>query len=401
MNVAHRVRSLLGEDGIVDDHSNGPPLAVPRTTEACALILAAANAEGWKVRIAGAGTWSGPCATADLVVTTTGLDRISVIHAADLVATVEAGVTWEHLRQALADQGTWVAADPPGTLRTVGSVVATGTGGPLRAGFGGIRDHLLGLTLVTGEGRILRPGGQVVKNVAGFDLTRLMVGTFGVFGVITSVNLRLRSVPRADATLILAGERDELLDRALRVLDAGEAPAAIELLSPAAAGRASWTLAIRLLGSEPAVEEGRRAVNGAAGTALDDVGPADAAQFWRSLAAGACQAPTTLRVGGLPTSLPDVLDLIAHYLDSEWITASVALGSVRWAGNTSAERIKLLRHAALQHECPVTLERAPWNIIELAGHYGAYREGVARLVTSLRRSFDPHQVLVAIPGPAE
>jgi glycolate oxidase FAD binding subunit len=400
MKVAHRVRSLLGEDGIVDAYPNGPPLAVPRTTDACALILQAANAEGWKVRIVGASTWSAPCTNADLALTTAGLDRISVVHASDLVATVEPGLTWERLRQALADQGTWVAADPPGTARTVGSVVATGTSGPLRAGLGGIRDHLLGLTLVTGDGRVLRPGGQVAKNVAGFDLTRLMVGSFGVFGIITSVNLRLRSVPRADATLILAGERDELLDRALRVLEAGESPAAMELLSPAAARRGSWILAIRLLGSEPAVEEGRRAVSGAAG-APDDLGPADAAQFWRSVAAGACQPPTTLRVGALPTSLPDVLDLIAHYLDTEWISVNVTVGSARWAGTTHTERIKLLRHAALQREFPVTLERAPWNILEAAGHYGAYREGVARLVASLRQTFDPHHVLVATPGAAE
>jgi glycolate oxidase FAD binding subunit len=240
----------------------------------------------------------------------------------------------------------------------------------------------------------------VVKNVAGFDLTRLMVGSFGVFGVITSVNVRLRSVPRADATLTLAGERDELLDRALRVLDTGESPAAMELLSPAAAGRGTWILAIRLLGSEPAVEEGRRAVRGAAG-APEELGPADAAQFWRAVAAGACHPPTTLRIGALPTSLPELLDLIAHYLDTEWISANVTLGSVRWAGSTNAERIKLLRHAALQREFPVTLERAPWNVMEATGHYGAYREGVARLVASLRQTFDPHHVLVAPPGLAE
>jgi hypothetical protein len=96
-----------------------------------------------------------------------------------------------------------------------------------------------------------------------------------------------------------------------------------------------------------------------------------------------------------------VLDLIAHYLDSGWISVNVTLGSVRWAGGTNAERIKLLRHAALQREFPVTVERAPWNIMEAAGHFGAYREGVARLVTSLRQTFDPHHVLVATPGSAE
>ena len=93
--------------------------------------------------------------------------------------------------RALAAQRLWLAIDPPGRPeRSVGSVAATATAGPLREGFGPVRDHVLGCTVVTGDGRIVRAGGRVVKNVAGFDLAKLHVGGFGAFGITTSASAR-------------------------------------------------------------------------------------------------------------------------------------------------------------------------------------------------------------------
>src|SRR6476646_4907058 len=103
----------------------------------------------------------------------------------------------------------WRAVDPPGRPdRTLGSIIATGTSGPLRHGFGPVRDHVLGCTVVTGDGRIVKPGSRVVKNVAGYDLTKLHVGSFGGFGIVTEAHLRLRALPRADVTAISRGSRD-------------------------------------------------------------------------------------------------------------------------------------------------------------------------------------------------
>ena len=122
---------------------------------------------------------------------------------ADLVATVDAGVAIGTLRRRLADDGMWLAIDPPGRPeRSIGSIIAAGTAGPLRQGFGPVRDHVLGLSVVTGDGRVVRAGGRVVKNVAGYDLGKLQIGGFGGFGVITELNLRLRALPRADQTFI-------------------------------------------------------------------------------------------------------------------------------------------------------------------------------------------------------
>lgn len=394
LNIVRRVRSMLGPDATVDTDATGMPRIAPRTEDGVALVLQAAAGEGWRVRLEGRASWMPADAPADLALTTRGLTRVTRTDAGDLVASVEAGALWTEVQQALADQGVWVAADPPGEGRTVGGVVATGTAGPLRNGFGAVRDQILGVTLVTGEGRIARVGGRVVKNVAGYDLTRLAAGSFGCFGVVTSVNLRLRAVPRADVTLLATGERDALLDAARAILETGITPAALEVLSPLAAGRESWTLAVRFLGSAPAVDAERQVASGAAAVSLAALEPAQAGPFWRTALAGATRAPVTLRLGALATALDDALDLLLHHLDEQWVMAGVGAGGLRWAGEAPAERIRLLRYAAAQREMPLTLERAPWPIREQLGHFGAYREGVGQLVSGLREAFDPAGILV-------
>jgi glycolate oxidase FAD binding subunit len=395
LTIVRRVRSLLGSDALVDTDHSGMPRVAPRSEAAVALVLGAAAQEGWRVRIEGAGSWVPPDAPADLALTTRNLIRITRLEAADLLATVEAGVPWLQLQSTLADAGVWVAADPPGGARTTGGIVAAGSAGPLRTGFGSMREQVLGLTLVTGEGRIVHAGGRVVKNVAGYDLTKLATGSFAGFGVITALNLRLRAVPRADLTLLASGERDALIDAARTMLDAGLTPAALELLSGAAAGREGWTLGLRLLGSAPAVDTDRQLAAGAAGLALTALDAAQAGRFWHEALARVDRPPVTLRLGALAAAMDDALDMLLHHLDEAWIMAGIAAGGIRWSGDPATERVRLLRHAAAQREMPLTIERAPWPVREQLGHFGAYREGVGQLVGTLRETFDPAGVLLA------
>jgi len=394
VDVVRRVRALLGPDADVRADASGTPLVAPRTEEALALVIQTAAGEGWRILPAGAQSWSPADAAADLIVSATGLSQVVDVTPGDLVATVEAGVRWSDLRRVLADSGAWLAVDPPGKDRTLGSVIATATAGPLRNGLGGVREQLLGVTVVTGEGRLIRAGGRVVKNVAGFDLTRLAAGSYGAFGLITSAHLRLRAVPRADQTLLVTAERDHAAFAGLAVVDAGLTPAALELVSPAAARRPQWTLAIRMMGSAEAVEAEHRAVAAAVGRSVEALGAAPAREFWTAVAESCTAQPATLRIGALPTSLEDTLDLLAHHLDDGWVTATVGTGSVRWSGQAAPERIRLFRHAAAQREIPVTLERAPASLRERVGVFGAYREGVAGIIGNLRHAFDPSGILV-------
>ncbi len=399
MSLIERVRALLGGEAIREEA--GRPLRVaPDSVDAVALLLGTAHAEGWHVRVAGAGSWIPPDAPADLTLSTRRLDRIVRVAGEDLMATAQAGVPLDVLRQRLAEHAAWLALDAPGAAgRSLGSVIATGTAGPLRQGFGPVRDHVLGLTVVTGDGRVIRSGGQVMKNVAGYDLTKLHVGGFGAFGVIVEAHLRLRALPRADATWLLTGGRDALMSVLDAVRAAAIEPAAADLVSPAIGGSPDWTLAIRLAGTAELVTAHEAGLRASTGGRMALLAPDVAHDFWVRGAARIATPPVTLRAGALPAGTDAVVDLLQHQLGDDWIAASPECGAVRWGGDAAAQRLRHVRRALAALEVPLTLERAPWPLRHAVGHFGAYREGVGPLVQSLRHTFDPGTCLVTAVGP--
>jgi FAD/FMN-containing dehydrogenase len=387
--IFSRLRKILGESAVERDAA-GVPRAAPDNTEDVAQVCQVAHQEGWRIRIEGRGTWLLPDAPADLVLTLRAMDQMGEVSPADLVATAQAGATFETIRRHLADDGMWLAVDPPGRPdRTLGSIAATGTSGPLRLGVGPVRDQVLGATFVTGDGRIVQAGGRVVKNVAGYDLTKLHIGGFGGFGILTELHLRLRAFPRADATLIARGSRDHLLALSREMVEMGMTPAAMELLSPALAADPDWVLALRLLGPDEAVQGDIRRLPQENGIAWDSLPAERSSSFWALTARAALSGLVTLRMGALSAGLDDTIDLLAHDLDEGLLSAGAGDGMLRWTGETTPERIRRLRAAAATREIPVTLERAPWSIRHVVGHFGAYREGVGRLVDRLRQTYDP------------
>jgi FAD/FMN-containing dehydrogenase len=391
--IVTRLRALLGTAGVERD-ADGLPRATPDSPDALSLVCRLAHEEGWKIRVEGQGTWLPSDAPADLAVSTRALDQVVTVSPADLVATVQAGTPLDGLRRRLADEGMWLALDPPGRPdRSLGSIVATATAGPLRHGFGPVRDHFLGCTVATGDGRLVKAGGKVVKNVAGYDLTKLQVGGFGGFGIIAELHLRLRALPRADVTLLARGARDNLTLAARRLIEAKVSPAALELLSPALAAEAEWVLAARFLGTDAAVQ-GEVGRLGTAGDLVWQPLPAErTAAFWSGVARGSLGGPITLRLGVLGDGVDEMMDLVAHDLDEGLLSAGPGSGMIRWTGDAPIERLRGVRRAAAGREIPMTIERAPWPLRRALGHFGAYREGVGQLVGRLRDSFDPGQCL--------
>jgi glycolate dehydrogenase FAD-binding subunit len=391
MTILEKVRALLGEGALLEAGTDRVPRIAPGSPDAVALLLGTAHQEGWRVRVEGAGTWLPSDAPADLALTTRRLDRVPAIEPQDLTATAEAGIGLDQLRQQLADRGAWLAIDPPGLAgRTLGSIVATASAGPLRQGFGPVKDHVLGVTFVTGDGRMVQSGGRVMKNVAGYDLTRLQAGGFGAFGVIVLVHLRLRALPRADVTHLLEGSRDELTQVAEDIAATGLAPAALELVSPALARRDRWVLAVRLVGSPTLVAADEAGLGGR----FTSLRAEESHAFWMRLAEGFAVRPVTFRIGGVPAASDELLDLLQHQVGDEWISAAPAAGAIRWSGDTTVDRLQRLRRTLAALEVPLTLERASWPVRTAVGHFGAYREGAGPLVAGLRRTFDPGGGLV-------
>lgn len=398
-SIFMRLRHTFGESMVERDRDDRPRV-IPDSTEGVAELCSLAHANGWRVRVEGQATWMPADAPADVSLATRGLARIVQVAAADLVATVEAGVTIAALRRELLTAGAWLAIDPPGRPeRTIGSVVATGTAGPLRHGLGPVRDHILGGTIVTGDGRVIRAGGSVVKNVAGYDLTKLQVGGFGAFGVVTQLHLRLRALPERRVTLVARGERDLLTHQARALTERQLEASALELFSPALAAEAEWVLALELTGTGAGVEaEATRAMEGAE-TAWTRLAPEAGAAFWLTAARGALAAPLTFRLGVFADGLDEMLDLLADKLDTGLVSAGAGQGQLRWSGDAPLDALRTVRHLAAEREIPLTLERAPWALRSAFGHFGAYREGIGRLVSKLRGTFDPDPTFaVAIEG---
>lgn len=179
-------------------------------------MLAGAHAEGHRVRIG-----------SDL--TTDGLDRILEHEEGDLTCTVEAGVRLSTLNEALAGAGQRLSLDPPGDP-TIGALLATNASGPLRHRFGAPRDLVLGVTLVLADGTVANAGGKVVKNVAGFDLARLVCGSRGRLALVARASFRLHPLPRSARTLVIETGDDAGVVAAL--LRSQLQPSALDVLHP-------------------------------------------------------------------------------------------------------------------------------------------------------------------------
>ena len=202
------------------------------------------------------------------------LSGVVAYEPSELVVTLRCGTPLQELEALLAQQGQCLAFEPPhfGPSATVGGMVAAGLSGPARASSGPVRDYVLGLQMVNGKAEVLRFGGQVMKNVAGYDVSRLMVGALGVLGVITEVSLKVLPRPRAQATLEFACAQHQALgllqDWAARPL-----PLNASCWEPEDGGR----LSVRLRGAIAAVEAACAVLGG------QRVADAPAGTFWESL----------------------------------------------------------------------------------------------------------------------
>ncbi len=179
------------------------PTTAPGTAEEMAQVLDDASEENLPVLVWGAGMHQGFGHRVEpaRLVSTASLDRVIAYEPEDLTLVVEAGVTVREVEELLAPDNRTSALPEFAAGATVGGVIAAGLSGYRRLRYGPTRDRVLEVTLATGDGRVVRGGGRVVKNVTGYDLPRLATGSFGSLGVITSVCLKLWPLPEASATV--------------------------------------------------------------------------------------------------------------------------------------------------------------------------------------------------------
>ncbi|MBI2924331.1 MAG: FAD-binding oxidoreductase [Verrucomicrobia bacterium] len=146
------------------------------------------------------------------------LDRVVEYTPEDMTVTVQAGLTLAQLQARLAERGQWLPIDPPQPDRlSIGALLATNASGPRRYGHGTIREHLLGIRVALADGRLIKAGGKVVKNVAGYDLCKLFVGSYGSLGVIAEATFKVQPLPEAEQPV---QARCDSLDEAGKLIEA-------------------------------------------------------------------------------------------------------------------------------------------------------------------------------------
>ncbi|WP_299513837.1 glycolate oxidase subunit GlcE [uncultured Limnohabitans sp.] len=316
----------------------------------------------------------------------------------ELVVTVRCGTPLAELEAALAEKGQCLAFEPPhfGEVATVGGMVAAGLSGPARATAGAVRDYVLGARFINGLGEHLTFGGQVMKNVAGYDVSRLMAGSWGTLGLITEVSLKVLPVAPAEATLMIAGlAQGYALDLLHRW---GGQPLPLNAsawVRDTTAQPAADYLFVRLRGAVAAVQSatGKMAADAVAlGAQVQAMDNLEAAQDWRASAEQSLEffdAPNPeacLWRLSVPQTAP-VLDLpYATYI--EWQGAQRWL----WAPATAAVPLRELAQSLGGH---ATLFRASATHVELDKVVGVNTplDTVQdRIQQQLQKQFDPKGV---------
>jgi glycolate oxidase FAD binding subunit len=338
-----------------------------------------------------------PC-TAETRLDLGGLTGIVSYEPGDLTLTARAATPLSEIERVTAGEGQWLTLDPHGSADgTIGATIATASAGPLASAYGTPRDHVLGCEFVTGAGDVVRAGGRVVKNVAGFDLVRLVTGSWGALGALTEMTVRLRARPKVDRTLFVrvgGKSQDAIATAAWRWVREGDyRPLAAELLSPSLArrlgGDGDAQLLVRLGGNAAFV---RAAADSVASVGEMQDGAVDA---WRNLGVSERSGSMVFRASALPAQCGALFAHVASFADAHggYAHATLARGIVRCVipASDDARAIGEMQAwlTSLASTATVIGERLPhalWPSVSRASDSQALAETV-------RRSFDPDRVM--------
>ncbi len=372
--------------------------------EICEAIADAA-ADERQLEIAGGGTKQGigNPERETLLLSTASLTRVIDYDPAELVLTVEPGVRLAKIETVLAEQNQMLAFDPWDFAETtggevghstLGGVVAAGLAGPRRLTAGGIRDHVLGFSAVNGRGEAFKAGGRVVKNVTGYDLPKLMAGSWGQLAVMTQLTLKVMPQPEVVKTIAVRGLSPVAAVNAMGLCMRSPAGVAAAAWVGAAGGDPSLT-ALRLEGFGPSVEARLRMVE----QLLVDSGRADvidageADVFWRRVRCGAlttAQGLALWRIIVPPARGADVVEGVERFNGAAMIDWA---GGLVWAQvpiQISAARLRSMAEQAGGHAIMIS---APRHVRATTSALHPEAAGVALLSRKVREAFDPAGVL--------
>jgi glycolate oxidase FAD binding subunit len=360
----------------------------------CEQVRDAASRDA-SLRVVGTGAWldaGRPTRTTE-VISTHKLTGIVAYVPGDLTLTARAGTSLADVRAATAEHGQWLALDPFGSDNgTLGAALATASAGPLATSFGTPRDLALGVEIVTGAGAVVRGGGRVVKNVAGFDLTRLLIGSWGTLGVITEVTLRLHARPQCDESYAIALSDGADVGRARQMLrHLPFTPYACEIVNASLAqlllGDEQTTALFRLGGNDESVRAQRLAL-----AELGDARPADP-DVWRRLRLSEPEGVMVFRLSHTPSEIARTwieASAIGDSCSGTLIHATPSRGIVRCIVPRSDASAEWLQRGFRAPTMATRIgERLPPNVWSTVSHAPT----ADPLSAGIKRTFDPRSIL--------
>lgn len=397
-------------------------LVTPTTVDAVAQIVAFANQRDLSVLARGGGArmnLGNLPAQIDILIETNQLDHLLEHEGPDLTCHTQAGITLASLQKQVAKQGQRLSLDPPDAEQsTIGGILASNASGPKRLRYGTARDLLIGLRVVQASGDISRSGGRVVKNVAGYDLNKLYIGSLGTLGIIVEANFKLHPLPVAERTLLLTYiNAEDAMHTVMAIIGSQLTPGALELIDTGAANdmndfsalhlpTSGYTLAVNFEGSNVTIDrqlhETRllaRRYNALMG---EDLLGEVQQHFWQVVRKH-MQGTLTCKVALLPTQIVPYLQQLEQICRRHNLEAA----TIAHAGNgilyselrpgdalpRLVEAIAELRRYAWEMRGSLVIERCP---VELKRRVSIWGEPGADfgMMQRLKQQFDPHKTFV-------
>ncbi len=318
LDLARELRAICGDGHVVEADETSSLAASPGSADEVAAIVGLANQHNFGITPIGGKAEVTPAhARTEVLLKMDRLNQVEHYDPADLTVGVGAGMTVAQLNALVAGGKLMFGCDPAfPELSTVGGVLAAAKHGPLRQSFGGVRDFCIGIRFVTGDGRKAKGGGRVVKNVAGYDLMKLLIGSYGSLAVITSASFKLFPAPRQTRTFLAEfATWQEALKFRDQVMRSPLAPMCLEIVSPAARKRMrpemmedAWVICVRGAGSDAVLARYRKELGSAITRELD--GESET-QMWRAIEDFPGTAQLSREVSPLSWANPGAFSLFA------------------------------------------------------------------------------------------
>ena len=400
LDLARELRAICGDEHVVEADKTSALAASPGSADEVGGIVRLANQHGLSIAPVGGHANAAPALKVDVLLRMYRLAEVEHYDPADLTVGVGAGMTVAQLSK-LVEGGQLIFACDPGfpELSTIGGVLGAAKHGPLRHGYGALRDYCIGIRFVTGDGRKAKGGGHVVKNVAGYDMMKLLIGSCGTLAVITSASFKLFPAPRQTRTFLAEFKTwQEALKFRDLVVRSPLAPMCLEIVSPAARRMMrpemsddAWVICLRAAGSDAVLARYRKELGSAVTRELDGEGERE---MWGAVeqfpfAKAANQGPPTdsglptMSVSSPPAELAPVLQVLQDVTagDAAYV-GRVGLGHLLIAFNLGGSDGKAAFASLRNHLPKSTQVVGNWEVL-----------GSSPSMRAVKQALDPNNVL--------